>query len=142
MLAGFSLPDSGLMAKAQNITIGYLRQKPLKSDSTPLESMPSETREEVTASRHMLARFGFTDTTVSKKISTLSPGERSRLILARLVVTKPNCIILDEPSNHLDTEALEALETAIREFEGTIVVVSHDRYFLERLSANRVILIG
>jgi pleuromutilin/lincosamide/streptogramin A transport system ATP-binding/permease protein len=142
MLAGNTAPDGGSISRTANLALGYLRQKPLVDDSTPLESMPSQTREEVTKSRHMLARFGFTDASVGKKISLLSPGERSRLILARLVVTQPNCIILDEPSNHLDTEALEALEKAIHAFEGTILVVSHDRYFLERLGANKVIEIG
>jgi ATPase subunit of ABC transporter with duplicated ATPase domains len=144
MLAGNGTvaPDAGSISRAANLEIGYLRQKPLVDDSTPIESMPSATREEVTKSRHVLARFGFTDASVGKKISLLSPGERSRLILARLVVTQPNCIILDEPSNHLDTEALEALEKAIQAFEGTILVVSHDRYFLERLGANKTIKIG
>jgi ATPase subunit of ABC transporter with duplicated ATPase domains len=142
MLAGNITPDGGSITRAPNAQIGYLRQKPLLDEKTALESMPSSTREEVTASRHMLARFGFTDGSVGKKVSVLSPGERSRLILARLVVTRPNCIILDEPSNHLDTEALEALEKAIQSFEGTILVVSHDRYFLERLKANKVIEVG
>jgi pleuromutilin/lincosamide/streptogramin A transport system ATP-binding/permease protein len=141
MLAGNITPDGGSISRAANLEIGYLRQKPLVDDSTPIESMPSATREDITRSRHMLARFGFTDASVGKKISLLSPGERSRLILARLVVTQPNCIILDEPSNHLDTEALEALEKAIQAFEGTILVVSHDRYFLERLRANKTIAI-
>ena len=142
MLAGGMPSDGGSISRTANLSIGYLRQKPLVDEKTPLESMPSSTREEITKSRHMLARFGFTDTSVNKQIRLLSPGERSRLILALLVVTQPNCIILDEPSNHLDTEALEALEKAIQSFEGTTIVVSHDRYFLERLRANRVIAIG
>lgn len=101
--------------------------------------MPNSTREEITRTRHILSRFGFTEHQVTKPISLLSPGERSRLILAQLVVTRPNCIILDEPSNHLDIEALEALEQALRTFEGTIIVVSHDRYFLEKIEPNKVI---
>lgn len=139
MLAGDLAFESGRLSRAANASIGYLRQKPLVDEQTPIESMPNSTRDEITRSRHMLSRFGFTDASVQKKISLLSPGERSRLILAKLVVTQPNCIILDEPSNHLDTEALEALEKAIQAFEGTTIVVSHDRYFLERLRPNRVI---
>ena len=89
-----------------------MRQKPLIEEQAVVDSRPNSTREEITRTRHILSRFGFTENQVTKPISLLSPGERSRLILAQLVVTRPNCIILDEPSNHLDIEALEALEDA------------------------------
>ncbi|MEN9621752.1 MAG: type ribosomal protection protein [Candidatus Parcubacteria bacterium] len=139
MLAGTITPDSGTIARAKNLSFGYLRQKPLIETQTVLESMPNSTREEITRTRHLLSRFGFTENQVAKPISILSPGERSRLVLAQLVVTGPNCIILDEPSNHLDIEALEALENAIRSFSGTVIVISHDRYFLERIQPNKTL---
>jgi macrolide transport system ATP-binding/permease protein len=139
MLAGTLTPDSGTVSRAKNLVLGYLRQKPLIETQTVFESMPNSTREEITRTHHILARFGFTETQITKPISILSPGERSRLTLAQLVVTGPNCIILDEPSNHLDIEALEALENALRTFTGTVIVISHDRYFLERVQPNKVI---
>ncbi|HEY0908001.1 MAG TPA: ABC-F family ATP-binding cassette domain-containing protein [Candidatus Paceibacterota bacterium] len=139
MLLGHIAPDSGELSRAKNLALGYLRQKPLIEEQNVVDSMPNSTREEITRTRHILFRFGFTENQVTRPISLLSPGERSRLVLAQLVVTRPNCIILDEPSNHLDIEALEALEEALRSFEGTVIVVSHDRYFLERIKPNKMI---
>ena len=139
MLAGHITPDGGTVSRAKNLTLGYLRQKPLVGTQTVFESMPNGTREEITRTHHILARFGFIESQISKPISILSPGERSRLTLAQLVVTGPNCIILDEPSNHLDLEALEALENALQTFTGTVIVISHDRYFLERIKPTKVI---
>lgn len=139
MLTGALTPDSGTILRAQNLHIGYLRQKPLIEDQTVFESMPHSKRDEITRTRHILSRFGFTDEQITKPIALLSPGERSRLILAQLVVMAPNCIILDEPSNHLDIPALEALERALLTFTGTVIVISHDRYFLERIKPTKVI---
>lgn len=139
MLVGHIAPSSGTVSRAKNLKLGYLRQRPLVEEQTVFESMPNSTREEITRTRHLLSRFGFTETQVGKPISVLSPGERSRLILAQLVIAGPNCIVLDEPSNHLDIEALEALENALLSFDGTVLVISHDRYFLERIQPNKTI---
>jgi ATPase subunit of ABC transporter with duplicated ATPase domains len=88
--------------------------------------------------RKILNRFRITTEDVKKHTSLLSPGEFSRLIIAELVAIKPNCIILDEPSNHLDLEVIEELEKGLQEYKGTLIVVSHDRYFVEKLKLNQI----
>jgi ATPase subunit of ABC transporter with duplicated ATPase domains len=87
--------------------------------------------------RKILARFGFSGDAVKSVVSEMSPGERSRLILASLMAKDVNCLVLDEPTNHLDPEALDRLEEALEKFEGTIVMVSHDRYLVEKVKATR-----
>jgi ATP-binding cassette subfamily F protein 3 len=84
----------------------------------------------------ILARFLFTDEEVHKAVGALSGGERNRLQLARLMLLTPNFLILDEPTNHLDIATCEAVEAALRNFTGTILVVSHDRYFLDQVVGN------
>jgi ATP-binding cassette, subfamily F, member 3 len=83
--------------------------------------------------RGFLARFLFTDDDVFKKVSTLSGGEKGRLALAKLIYSKVNVLILDEPTNHLDIPSREALEAALQSYGGTVIVVSHDRYFLDQV---------
>jgi ATP-binding cassette subfamily F protein 3 len=83
--------------------------------------------------RDLLGRFGLTGDQVYQKVSELSGGERSRAALARLVALGVNVLVLDEPTNHLDIWACDALEQALQQFEGTVLVVSHDRYFLNRV---------
>ena len=87
--------------------------------------------------RTLLAKFNLGADHVERACETLSPGERSRLNLAELMARGVNCLVLDEPTNHLDLEAIEELETALARYEGTTVVVSHDRRFLERVSPTR-----
>ena len=83
--------------------------------------------------RGFLARFLFTDDDVFKKVSTLSGGEKGRLALAKLIYSKVNVLILDEPTNHLDIPSREALEAALQSYGGSVIVVSHDRYFLDQV---------
>lgn len=99
--------------------------------------MPGWSDEEI---RTFAARFGFRKEDIFKPVTGLSGGERSRLAFARLLMTPCNLLILDEPTNHLDIAAREALEAALRDFEGALVVVSHDLYFLER-AVNRLLLL-
>ncbi|MFL5554359.1 MAG: ABC-F family ATP-binding cassette domain-containing protein [Gemmatimonadaceae bacterium] len=82
-----------------------------------------------------LARFGFPGDESQRRADTLSGGERARVALAMMVLTRANCLLLDEPTNHLDIESVEALEDALEEFEGTILLVSHDRAMLEALTS-------
>jgi ATP-binding cassette subfamily F protein 3 len=82
-----------------------------------------------------LARFGFSGDEAQRRAETLSGGERARVALAMMVLTKANFLVLDEPTNHLDVESIEALEDALQEFEGTILLVSHDRAMLEALTS-------
>ena len=90
-------------------------------------------------SRSLLAKFGLTADHVDRPGSSLSPGERSRALLALLMAGGVNCLVLDEPTNHLDLAAIEQLEGALAEFDGTLVVVSHDRRFLEALHLTRTV---
>jgi ATPase subunit of ABC transporter with duplicated ATPase domains len=89
------------------------------------------------AARTLLAKFGLRADHVGRSGSSLSPGERTRAHLAELQAREVNLLLLDEPTNHLDLEAVEQLESALADYEGTVVVVSHDRRFLERIAPTR-----
>lgn len=91
--------------------------------------------------REMLGRVLFSGDTVNQSITTLSGGETARLLLAKIMLQKPNVLIFDEPTNHLDMEAIEELAKALENFDGTLLLVSHNRYFVSRL-ANRIIEIS
>ena len=91
--------------------------------------------------RDLLARFGLTGEIVFQTVGQLSGGEKAKAALARLCATAANLLVMDEPTNHLDIWSCEALERSIREFEGTVLVVSHDRYFLNQV-ADRLIVLG
>ena len=88
----------------------------------------------ITQIRTVLAAFLFTDESVYKEIKLLSGGEKGRVSLAKLMLSDANFLILDEPTNHLDITTKEILEQALSEFEGTIICVSHDRYFVNKIS--------
>ncbi len=134
LLLGKLTSDTGILQRGENVRIGYIAQQRW-SDSTRsvLQEFMTITNLEQTEARKILNRFRLVSDDIKKRISELSPGQYSRCVLAQLVAQKPNCIILDEPSNHLDSEALEELEEGLREFTGTLIVVSHDRYFIEKV---------
>src|SRR5439155_15042596 len=92
--------------------------------------------------RNLLGRFGLVGDIVYQRVGDLSGGERSRAALARLVALGVNVLVLDEPTNHLDLWACDALEQALLEFDGTVIVVSHDRYFLNRVVDQLIVLEG
>jgi ATP-binding cassette subfamily F protein 3 len=92
--------------------------------------------------RDLLGRFGLTGEQVYQRVGDLSGGERSRAALAKLVVSGANVLVLDEPTNHLDIWACDALEQALKEFEGSAVVVSHDRYFLNQVADLLIVFEG
>jgi ATP-binding cassette subfamily F protein 3 len=85
-------------------------------------------------SYYKLSKFGFDERQTKLSIGTLSPGGRARLLLALFSAQSVNMLVLDEPTNHLDLEALEALEETLKTYRGTVILVSHDRYFLEKAS--------
>jgi ATPase subunit of ABC transporter with duplicated ATPase domains len=89
--------------------------------------------------RTLLAKFGIAGDDALRPAASLSPGERSRAVLALLQSRGVNCLVLDEPTNHLDLEAIEQLETALEDYAGTVLLVTHDRRFLDRFAATRTI---
>jgi ATPase subunit of ABC transporter with duplicated ATPase domains len=108
-------------------------------DERVLATFQAATGLPLSESRSLLAKFGITADHVDRVGAHLSPGERSRALLAEVTALGVNCLVLDEPTNHLDLEAIEQLEGALASFEGTLVVVSHDRRFLEAVELTRTI---
>ncbi|WP_256467902.1 ATP-binding cassette domain-containing protein [Rummeliibacillus sp. G93] len=115
--------------------IGYLAQQfgQFNKEERLIEAFRRDVSMTEYEARHMLAQFLFYGHDVFKKVEQLSGGEKMRLRLAQLMVQQCNVLVLDEPTNHLDIESREALEEAIEKFDGTIVAISHDRYFLQKL---------
>ncbi len=134
-------PISGRIEEGYNVEIGYYDQENqnLDEDKTVLDELwdayPTLPEQKI---RSTLAWFNFFSDDVYKSVGVLSGGERARLTFAKLILSHMNLLVLDEPTNHLDIDSKEALESALCEFDGTIIAVSHDRYFIEKL-ANRII---
>jgi ATPase subunit of ABC transporter with duplicated ATPase domains len=145
MVAGALAPDAGSVRLGASLKLGYFAQSALDlldPDLTVSEQMHRDfPLESVGAVRNLLGAFQFSGDEVEKKIRSLSGGERSRLVMARLLFDPPNFLVLDEPTNHLDLATKEMLVEALRDFEGTMLFVSHDRTFLRGLS-NRVLELG
>ncbi|RLL42066.1 ABC transporter ATP-binding protein [Oceanobacillus piezotolerans] len=135
LILGREEADIGEVKLGSNLSIGFLSQHMLELESE--NTIVNEFREHVHVTegeaRAMLAKFLLYGDTVFQKVKSLSGGEKMRLRLAELVYQDHNLLILDEPTNHLDIESKEVLEEALEQFEGTIIAVSHDRYFLDRL---------
>lgn len=127
--------DNGIVKVGSNVKIGYLSQHVFHDIGE--EKLIDVFRSEVTVNegeaRHILARFLFYGPAVFRKVNQLSGGERMRLRLAQLMYQDINLLILDEPTNHLDIDSCEVLEDALEQFNGTILAVSHDRYFLNKI---------
>ncbi len=140
--AGFLSPVSGEYQIGNQVTIGYFDQNSaqIQSEKTVLEHFhelfPSMTEKDV---RQTLGAYLFGGKDAAKKVSSLSGGEKSRLVLAELLQSRPNFLILDEPTNHMDVAAKETLESAFRAYTGTILFVSHDRYFLKQVAESVMI---
>jgi ATP-binding cassette subfamily F protein 3 len=121
------------------ISVFYQQGEDLDLERTALDQThDAAPREDLVRVRALLGRLGLSGDEQLKPVGAMSGGERARVSMARLLITKPQVLLLDEPTNHLDTAAREALEVALAEFDGTIIAVSHDRYFLDRL-ADRVL---
>ena len=133
------LPDSGVALFGPAVKNAYLPQIiQFENDNyTVLETVTSALKLTLQAGRNRLAAFQFTGDEVFQKVSSLSGGERSRLMLCILMYKELNMLILDEPTNHLDIQSREWIETAIQEYDGNLLFVSHDRYFINKF-ANRI----
>ena len=123
-----------------SITIGYCsqQQETLDPDNTVFEEIAVSGITNEKQAYDLLARFLFVKEELKKKVKDLSGGEKNRLQLAKLMLINPNTLILDEPTNHLDIQTCEAVEEALSDYKGTLIVVSHDRYFLDKL-ATRIV---
>jgi ATP-binding cassette subfamily F protein 3 len=132
-LAGRRELDGGKLRTGHNVQIGYLSQhaEELGSSGTALEAAQRATKLTPGKARALLGRFLFSGEEAEKPMDGLSGGERRRLSLAILVASGTNVLILDEPTNHLDIDAREALEDALQAFDGTVLLVSHDRALLD-----------
>ena len=141
IIVGEEQPDNGFIRYGSNVDIGYYdqHQSTLHADKTVLDEIwdrfPQMEQSNV---RGALGMFLFTGDDVFKPIHTLSGGEKGRVALTALMLRKDNLLLLDEPTNHLDMDSREVLEDALADFGGTIITVSHDRYFINRI-ANRII---
>ncbi|CQR53926.1 ribosomal protection-like ABC-F family protein [Paenibacillus riograndensis] len=134
IILGQELPDEGSCILASRAVVGYLAQEAVPEDGklSVLRYFREEAGLEEGEARGQLARFLFYGSDVFKNIANLSGGEWTRLRFAVLMHRRPNLLILDEPTNHLDIDSREALEEALEEYPGTVLAVSHDRYFINR----------
>ena len=137
-------PLAGEFTEGKGLTVGYFAQQELdllNEDDTPMQRMVRLARESGASGneareqdlRNFLGQFRFVGDMVNQTVGTLSGGERARLVMATIVWQKPNLLLLDEPTNHLDLNTREALSVALNEFEGTVMLVSHDRSLLREV---------
>jgi ATP-binding cassette subfamily F protein 3 len=146
ILLGDEGPDAGTVQRGHLVQFGYYDQQlqTLNPQQPVIRAVWPDAEPDTTTQqmRDLLARFGLSGDQVNQRVGELSGGEKSRAALARLVAEGVNVLVLDEPTNHLDLWACEALEEALKEFEGTCIVVSHDRYFLNNVVDLLIVLDG
>ena len=134
ILAGLIDPDAGRVNVGHNVKVSYFGQhqaQELDSNYTILETLSHVSNDmTISQTRSLLGTFLFTGDDVDKKVGVLSGGEKSRVALAKMIASPANLLILDEPTNHLDITSQEVLQEAMRQFDGSIIVVSHNRYFI------------
>jgi ATPase subunit of ABC transporter with duplicated ATPase domains len=145
MIAGATVPDAGTVRLGASLSMGYFAQQALDvldPELTVIEQLQKDFPQDGLGSLRSLAgAFQFSGDDVDKSIRALSGGEKSRLAMARMLYNPPNFLVLDEPTNHLDLATKEMLVDALKDFEGTMIFVSHDRTFLRGLSS-RVLELG
>ncbi len=147
VLAGIDKPSSGSVVVGHNVRRSYFAQHQaelLESGHTVYDEVVQSAQRgwTVTDVRTLLGRFLFSGDDVQKPIEVLSGGERSRVALVKMLLEPANTLLLDEPTNHLDIATRDVLEDAIRSYEGTCIVISHDRYFLDRISNKTLVVEG
>src|SRR6187397_1909785 len=145
MVAGAMAPDAGSVTIGASVKLGYFAQQALElldPDLTIEEQLQHDfPHESIGVLRSLAGAFQFSGDDIDKKIRSLSGGEKTRLVMARMLLNPPNFLVLDEPTNHLDLATKEMLLESLSDFDGTMLFVSHDRAFLRRLS-NRVLELG
>jgi len=142
-LLGLTLPDEGDVYLGTGVKIGYFDQQlaELDDDTPAVEAIrPGGKEFNQQQRRDLLARFGLAGDTALQTVARLSGGERCRAALARLVAAEANFLVLDEPTNHLDLWARDALQDALTSFRGTVLLVSHDRYFVDRVADHLLVV--
>ena len=135
LLTGDLSPTSGEIERGESLAVGYYRQEGMSFDE-------SQTVLETVNDTRLLGQFLFTHDMLNNRISRLSGGEKRRLYLLTILMKQPNLLILDEPTNDLDIVTLNILEEYLQEFKGTLVIVSHDRHFLDRLVDHLFVFCG
>ncbi|MDR2514352.1 MAG: ATP-binding cassette domain-containing protein [Christensenellaceae bacterium] len=143
MLCGLEAPDGGAFRLGSGVQIGYYdqQQQGLHMEKTVLDEIWDEfPRMEQTEVRNALGLFLFSGDDVFAPVSALSGGERGRVLMTKLMIRQDNFLILDEPTNHLDMDSCEVLENALDDFAGTILTVSHDRYFINRVATKVLVM--
>jgi ATPase subunit of ABC transporter with duplicated ATPase domains len=143
VIAGKLDPDVGKVTFGDRVDVGYYAQEHESLDTarTVLEEMMSVRGLNQSRARSILSHFLFQGDRVATRVGSLSLGERSRLALAKLVASGHNLLLLDEPTNHLDVFAREQVKMALREYEGTVLIISHDSDFLEGIGVEQVLLL-
>jgi len=143
MITGSEKPDKGTISIADNVKLAYVEQsrESLNADANVWEAVSdgleiTKVGTTTVNTRGYVAKFGFVGTDQQKKLGVLSGGERNRVHLARMLKSGANVILLDEPTNDLDVNTIRALEEALQNFAGCAVIISHDRYFLDRLATH------
>jgi ATP-binding cassette subfamily F protein 3 len=136
-------PEAGTRWAGDGITVGYLSQaaNALPDELSVIDALRAGRSLAEDAAVRLLMAFLFDYEQCRRPVRTLSGGERTRLAFLCLMQDAPNCLVLDEPTNHLDVDSIEALEDALERYDGTVVAVSHDRYFLDRI-ADRIVLVA
>ena len=134
IINGTQTANNGILTYGHNIKLAYFAQEfnHLCSEKTIMEELLDNTTISSAEARNLLAKFLFSGDNAFKLVKSLSGGEKCRLSLAKIMAEKPNLLLLDEPTNHLDIPSCEILETALKDYDGTIIAVSHDRYFLKK----------
>jgi ATPase subunit of ABC transporter with duplicated ATPase domains len=143
MIVGQETPDSGTIRVGDTVKLGYIDQSrdALNADKTVWQEISDGNDEIVLGKRAMPSRaycaaFNFKGADQQKKVGQLSGGERNRVHLAKMLKSGANVLMLDEPTNDLDVDTLRALEEALQDFAGSVVVTSHDRWFLDRIATH------
>ncbi|MEQ9162489.1 MAG: ATP-binding cassette domain-containing protein [Ilumatobacter fluminis] len=141
LITGRLEPTAGEVTRGSGVVVGEIEQvrAQLTGAATLIRAFTDATGLDVADARTLLAKFGLVGDHVEREAASLSPGERTRAGLALLMANGANLLVLDEPTNHLDLPAIEQLEQALDTFPGTVLLVTHDRAFLDRVRTTRTI---